>query len=95
MANAFGDNTGYAQTIFAYKEFADKEAITFVGRTHGKIVEPKGSRKFGWDCIFLPDGKDQTYGELDGVEKNKISQRSKALMKMMEFFDKDEEVKEE
>ena len=86
MANAFGDNSGYAQTIFAYKESEKKDTVSFVGRTYGKIVEPRGTRKFGWDCVFQPDGKDKTYGELDGKEKNLISQRKKALEKVIQYF---------
>jgi inosine triphosphate pyrophosphatase len=49
------------------------------GRTNGKIVPPRGSRDFGWDPCFQPDGFDLTYGEMDVIEKNKISHRAKGL----------------
>jgi len=41
-----------------------KEPILFVGRTPGSIVEPRGSRDFGWDPVFEPEGYDKTYAEL-------------------------------
>ena len=47
----------------------------FVGRTPGQIVQPKGQTTFGWDPVFLPDGYDQTYAELDKKVKNTISHR--------------------
>ena len=79
MAGALGDNSGEAVCIFAYCESLDKEVELFKGVTRGKIVEPRGSRDFGWDCVFEPEGFDKTYGELDSETKNKISHRSKAL----------------
>ena len=51
------------------------EPIVFVGRTPGQIVEPRGKTTFGWDPVFLPDGYDQTYAELDKSVKNTISHR--------------------
>ncbi|CAG5056584.1 unnamed protein product [Parnassius apollo] len=45
------------------------------GKTTGKIVSPRGTRDFGWDCIFQPDGYNLTYAELPKEEKNKISHR--------------------
>lgn len=38
-----------------------KEPLLFIGRTPGKIVEPRGSRDFGWDPVFEPEGYDKTY----------------------------------
>ena len=41
---------------------------------------------FGWDPIFQPDGYATTFAEMDNVEKNKISHRSRALAKVKEFL---------
>ena len=46
-----------------------------MGRTPGQIVQPKGQTTFGWDPVFLPDGYNQTYAELDKKVKNTISHR--------------------
>ena len=53
----------------------ETEPKIFVGRTPGQIVQPRGQTTFGWDPVFLPDGYDQTYAELDKAVKNKISHR--------------------
>ena len=58
----------------------------FVGRTPGRIVEPRGSRDFGWDPIFEPDGFDKTYAELEKEVKNTISHRFRAINEMQKFF---------
>jgi hypothetical protein len=57
-----------------------------MGRTEGRIVEPRGSRDFGWDPVFEPQGFDKTYAELPKEEKNKISHRFKSIEKMRKYF---------
>lgn len=37
------------------------EPLLFIGKTPGVIVQPKGSRDFGWDPVFQPDGYSETY----------------------------------
>lgn len=51
------------------------EPVVFVGRTPGRIVAARGPSDFGWDPVFLPDGFDQTYAEMDRDVKNAISHR--------------------
>lgn len=43
------------------------------------IVKPKGDKGFGYDPVFIPDGYEQTLGELEDNVKSKISHRAKAL----------------
>jgi XTP/dITP diphosphohydrolase len=45
-----------------------------------------GSKGFGYDPIFQPDGYDITFAEMDMAEKNKISHRAIALKKMLDFL---------
>src|SRR3989338_11713785 len=52
MLAGFDDKTAYAQCVFSYCASPDDEVRTFVGRTHGVIVPPRGDNKFGWDPIF-------------------------------------------
>ncbi|MFH1479345.1 MAG: XTP/dITP diphosphatase [Candidatus Omnitrophota bacterium] len=64
---------------------ADKGKIIKVveGKVIGKIVyKPKGRSGFGYDPVFIPDGYKKTYAELGIKEKNKISHRGKALLKV-------------
>ncbi len=87
MATAMDDESkAYAQCIFALSESADKEPKVFIGRTQGKIVSPRGPENFGWDPIFLPNGKDKTFAELPKEEKNSISHRYKALDELSNYI---------
>ena len=57
------------------------------GECHGTIAfEARGENGFGYDPIFLPDGKEQTFAEMDLSEKNTISHRARATMKLVEFL---------
>jgi len=47
---------------------------------------PRGSSGFGYDPLFVPDGYDQTFGELSDEIKNRISHRARALLKVREFL---------
>src|SRR5262245_50379824 len=53
---------------------------TFEGIVEGRITdELRGDSGFGYDPIFVPDGFDQTFGELPSEMKNTISHRAKAI----------------
>ncbi|KAK6781166.1 hypothetical protein RDI58_023350 [Solanum bulbocastanum] len=75
----YEDKTAYAMCIFSLSLGPNKEPMTFVGKTLGRIVPARGPNDFGWDPIFQPHGYDQTYAEMPKEEKNKISHRGKAL----------------
>ncbi|MBT3398068.1 non-canonical purine NTP pyrophosphatase [archaeon] len=73
-----------AKTVIGY---TDGNGIKFFeGELRGKIVQPKGTG-FGWDPIFQPEGYDVTFGEMDMEEKNKISMRKKALIKLRDYLE--------
>lgn len=53
---------------------------TFEGKVFGTLVwPPRGMRGFGYDPIFLPDGRDVTFGEMEPDEKHAISHRARAF----------------
>ncbi|KGN56768.1 inosine triphosphate pyrophosphatase [Cucumis sativus] len=83
---AYEDKSAYASCIFSFSLGPESEPITFVGKTPGKIVLPRGPNDFGWDPIFQPDGFDQTYAEMCKEEKNKISHRYRALALVKSHF---------
>jgi XTP/dITP diphosphohydrolase len=59
----------------------------FEGICDGKIIkEKKGHNGFGYDPIFIPDGSEKTFAEMDIEEKNKFSHRKKAMKKMIDFI---------
>ena len=67
----------------------------FYGETKGKIAEEiRGENGFGWDPVFIPDGRDKTYAEMSPDEKNEISHRRKGLDKLKEFLDSQQKQKE-
>ncbi|KAG8369725.1 hypothetical protein BUALT_Bualt14G0043700 [Buddleja alternifolia] len=83
---AYEDKSAYALCVFSLALGPNTDPITFLGKTPGKIVPPRGPNDFGWDPIFEPDGYDQTYAEMPKEEKNKISHRSRALALVKSHF---------
>ncbi|MDE2337307.1 MAG: RdgB/HAM1 family non-canonical purine NTP pyrophosphatase [Alphaproteobacteria bacterium] len=62
----------------------DGHCETVEGFAHGVIVwPPRGTQGHGYDPIFMPQGRNLTYGEITDAEKNKISHRADAFRKMM------------
>lgn len=60
------------------------EVYTYRGELHGTIaLAPAGEGGFGYDPIFIPDGFDQTLGQLPASIKNAFSHRSKAWQQFM------------
>lgn len=50
------------------------------GWMHGEVItSPRGENGFGYDPMFIPDGFEQTLGELGNEVKVGLSHRSKAL----------------
>jgi XTP/dITP diphosphohydrolase len=60
------------------------EMRTFEGEVHGRLTfPPRGTRGFGYDPIFIPEGWDQTFGEIDPHVKNAMSHRARAFEKLL------------
>lgn len=58
----------------------DGHCEEFEGRVDGTIVfPPRGSKGFGYDPIFLPDGFDLTFGEMPSEEKHGLPPRGRGL----------------
>ena len=65
----------------------DKKEYLFDGIVKGTIInEKRGVAGFGYDPVFIPEGKDQTFAEMDLSEKNSISHRARAFEKLREFL---------
>ena len=58
----------------------DGHVECFEGRVEGRLAwPPRGDRGFGYDPVFVPDGHDETFGEMDPEAKARISHRAQAF----------------
>ncbi|MFD0985644.1 RdgB/HAM1 family non-canonical purine NTP pyrophosphatase [Methyloligella solikamskensis] len=63
----------------------DGTVRSFEGKVFGQIVwPPRGDKGFGYDPIFVADGLEQTFGEIDQDEKHAMSHRAVAFKQMMD-----------
>lgn len=84
LGGEIGASKAKAVTTICYID--GKQYHIFEGEINGSItMEPKGSRDFQWDCVFVPEGETQTFAEM-GDRKNQISMRKKALTKFSDFL---------
>ncbi|WP_374465082.1 RdgB/HAM1 family non-canonical purine NTP pyrophosphatase [Chryseobacterium sp.] len=75
----------YFVTVLCY--YDENGAQYFEGRVHGNLLtENKGFQGFGYDPIFVPEGYERTFAEMDPADKNKISHRKQALDLFMDFL---------
>lgn len=65
----------------------DGKEYIFEGICEGRIaISSSGDYGFGYDPVFIPDGSDKTFAEMELAEKNQFSHRKKALYKMAAFL---------
>lgn len=77
------DTSARFKTIIAYIDQAGTTS-TYEGIVNGKIIcQQRGSQGFGYDPIFVPDGFEKTFAEMNMSEKAEISHRSRALRKFI------------
>ncbi len=63
----------------------DGHTESFLGKVEGALTfPPRGTMGFGFDPIFVPDGYDKTFAELDPETKQAISHRADAFQKLVE-----------
>ncbi len=61
----------------------DGHVECFEGRVEGRLAwPPRGDRGFGYDPVFVPDGHDETFGEMDPEAKARITHRARAFEKL-------------
>jgi XTP/dITP diphosphohydrolase len=62
----------------------DGAITTWRGEAHGRLVwPPRGEKGFGYDPMFVPDGYELTFGEMDESLKHQISHRARAFAKLV------------
>ena len=86
ILNTFTDRSATASVCFA---LCDESGVKiFTGETKGSIAkEPRGEKGFAGDSIFIPNGYEKTWGEMDAEEQDKTSMRKIALQKLQVYLD--------
>lgn len=65
--------------------YPDGREVLAEGYMYGSIIDtPRGTRGFGYDPIFVPDGESRTVAEMTDEEKNLISHRANALALLLQ-----------
>lgn len=60
------------------------EFQTFEGEVHGRLTfPPRGDHGFGYDPIFIADGMEETFAQIDPAKKHAMSHRAKAFEKLL------------
>ena len=65
----------------------DGHVEVFEGRVEGSIVwSPRGAQGFGYDPIFVPEGYDMTFAEMEPAQKHATSHRARAFERLVKTF---------
>ncbi len=64
--------------------YPDGRERAFEGRIEGRLTwPPRGGKGFGYDPMFVAEGDEITFGEMEPAEKHKISHRARAFAKLV------------
>lgn len=75
----------YFETVICY--ISSDEVKYFSGKCIGRInISEKGNNGFGYDSIFIPNGYNITFAEIEPEIKNKISHRYNAIIKFTNWL---------
>lgn len=67
----------------------DGSEYRFTGVVKGEITTaPSGEKGFGYDPVFIPEGFNETFAEMELQVKNSISHRAKAVQRLVEFLNR-------
>lgn len=65
----------------------DGKEKQFEGIVEGKLLtERQGEAGFGYDPIFMPDGYNHSFAEMSADDKNRISHRGRAVIKLVDYL---------
>lgn len=82
------DRSARFKSVIAFYSPLTEPVKIFTGEVLGWIArEPRGTKGFGFDPIFVPaEGDGRTFGEMDVEEKNMFSHRARAAAKFAEWI---------
>lgn len=65
----------------------DGTAKVFEGEVHGRLIwPPRGEKGFGYDPVFVPEGHEITFAEMDPAKKHAMSHRARAFEKLLAWL---------
>jgi XTP/dITP diphosphohydrolase len=69
--------------------FPGGENHIFEGRIDGTLTfPPRGDKGFGYDPVFIPEGYDITFAEMEHDKKQAISHRARAFAKLVKYLER-------
>ncbi len=87
LKNLEGEQNRRARFRTVISLILNGEEHLFEGVVEGTIAESEaGCGGFGYDPLFRPEGRDVTFAEMSGEEKNAISHRGRAVRRLAQFL---------
>lgn len=79
------DRSAHAKTCICLCD--GKEERLFIGIAHGSIAgHPRGSGGHGYDPVFVPEGMNKTFAEMEDEDRYKFSPRGKAFLELKKYI---------
>ena len=89
LQNLTGKTNRNAQFRTVIALIINGEETLFDGIVKGTISKEKtGDSGFGYDPIFVPEGHTESFAQMDSEQKNKISHRYRAVVKLCDYLKK-------
>lgn len=85
IAKLLDDQRVYTETMLTYYDGTRMQHFT--GRVDGTIPDtPRGTKGWGWDPMFIPNGETRTYAEMDPGEVVRFRSHRIALERLRDFL---------
>ena len=84
LADINEDRSATASITYGY--FDGHEVKFFDGELAGSIAASPRGENFGWNPIFIPEGSDKTYAEMDDAETQQFSLRTTTVFPQLKVF---------
>ena len=79
------DRLARFRTVITF--ISGRDVHRFEGIIHGKIADQlHGNSGFGYDPVFIPEGYDISFAEMNLEQKNRVSHRGIAIRKLVDFL---------
>jgi non-canonical purine NTP pyrophosphatase (RdgB/HAM1 family) len=87
LADGLEHRKAHVSIIYAFYDGTDMQF--FENHVQGSVsTEPRGSYGFGWNAVFIPEGTDKTYAEMNDDEVRPYSVRAQAIEQLKEYLSK-------